>query len=158
MLDFNKLVVFCVLSITIDAFAHSDHSSHDWRADKDAFKSAKIDTKNYLNQSILEGSTPPVTIQESEFRTKLEELTGIREVTIDGKKAHIPERGSNPGKDLARTWLKQEFEALGFTIKTQSYFALTGERGINFIAEKLGTSGKVLILSSHMDSVNNAGA
>jgi hypothetical protein len=158
MMNFSKLVILCTFSIAINAFALSDHSDHDWRADKEAFKSAKIDSRNYLNQPLLERNSAPVTILESEFRTKLEELTGIKEVTIDGIKIHIPERGSNPGKDLARAWLKQEFEALGFTIKTQTYFDLTGARGINFIAEKPGTSGKVLLLSSHMDSVNNAGA
>ena len=158
MLNFGKIVSVCTFLITVNTFAHTDHSDHDWRADKEAFKSTKVDTKNYLNQPLLEGNLVPITIQESEFRIKLEELTGIREVTIVGKKVHIPERGSNPGKELTRAWLKQEFEALGFTVKTQTYFDLVGARGINFIAEKLGTSGKVLILSSHMDSVNNAGA
>lgn len=89
------------------------------------------------------------------FREKLAVLSGAKPLMIDGRSVLIKERKSSAGLDAARAFLKQEYEALGFAV---SFAPFSG--GVNFVAEKLGTADpeKVLIVSSHIDSVGNAGA
>ncbi len=67
----------------------------------------------------------------------------------------IKERKSSESLDLARDFLKEEYEAIGFEVSLQPFAS-----GVNFIAEKKGSKNpeKVLILSSHIDSVGNKGA
>ncbi|MEQ1877437.1 MAG: M20/M25/M40 family metallo-hydrolase [Bdellovibrionia bacterium] len=152
-----KFIVLFLFSISFQtAGAHDDH---DWRLDKAAFASVSVDTKNYvpagqeihLNQVFSRAL--PAVVQEAEFKFKLEELTGVREITLGGKPFKITDRGSAAGRELARQSLAQEYRSLGFQVFQHAY-----NGGANFIAEKPGTSGKVLIVSSHMDSVFNAGA
>jgi|CXWL01.1.fsa_nt_gi hypothetical protein len=129
---------------------HPSHSDMDWRDDKAAYKSVEPDATVYPR---LPRSGAAITISAAEFKEKLEELTGVREVTIAGNKVRIPQRGGAQGLDLARAWLAQEYQKIGFQTSTHQF-----RRGVNFIAKKPGTSGKTLIISAHLDSVNNAGA
>ncbi|MBC7691162.1 MAG: M20/M25/M40 family metallo-hydrolase, partial [Methylotenera sp.] len=65
----------------------------------------------------------------------------------------LANRGKKTGRTAARQFLKEEFESFGFTVSEQNYGS-----GSNLIAERVGTSGKILVVSAHYDSVNNAGA
>ena len=89
------------------------------------------------------------------LKEHLAALSGEKAVTIDGKSYTIKERGSANNKALARSYLKAVYEQLGFTVSEQKY----SNSGINFVAERAGSeAGKFLLLTSHLDSVNNAGA
>jgi hypothetical protein len=89
------------------------------------------------------------------LKEKVEELSGVRTVAIGGTPTKITERGSNNGRELTRTYLKEQYVALGYQVGTHNY----GQGAANFIAERRGQDpSKVLIISSHLDSVGNAGA
>ena len=73
---------------------------------------------------------------------------------IDGKEFKITERGGKAGRELARRYLEQEYRAAGYDVAMKAY-----KTGSNFVAELKGsTPDRVLIISSHFDSVGNAGA
>ena len=100
-------------------------------------------------------ASPTVAIDPDYLKQKLEELSGVRPVIVNGTSQTITERGSAAGRKLARDFLKQEYEALGFTVSSQVY----GNGGNNFIAERSGRDpSKAVLVTSHLDSVNNAGA
>ncbi len=148
----NRKLLLLSLIFAVARLQAKAGDSHNWKTDKKAFASAEVDPRVYPKiLNTLDAQS--ITVQESEFKLKVEELTGVREVRLNGEVARIVERGSDRGRQLARQWLEQEYKALGFVVSQHNY-----GRGANFIAEKKGSSGKVLILSSHMDSMSNAGA
>lgn len=128
------------------AFAHSDH---DWREDFAAFLSVRYEE--------VPVSKARVSFEERVdmefFKEKLAVLTG--EVGIPGSGQVISERKSTVGLDLARKFLAQEYTSLGFSVGYHPFSS-----GVNIIAEKKGTTHpeKILIISSHIDSVGNKGA
>lgn len=138
-----------LLTLFVSATAGA-HSLDDWRLDKRAFASARVDTRIYRPGKTRIEDFP---IDKQDFQNYVEQLSGKSPVVIGGVSYAIRDRGNTTGRDIARKWLAQEYAALGFTVATDN---ING--GQNFVAEKAGTSGKVLILSSHMDSVYNAGA
>jgi hypothetical protein len=93
--------------------------------------------------------------------TKLRQLSGAVPTTVGGQTVTISERRSDAKKALARAWLRQEYEALGFTV-TEVPYARENEElagGVNLVAEHPGTDpNRWLIVSAHYDSVGNAGA
>jgi len=121
--------------------------------------------KSVLNTILLIGlvlsskvlaETPPLpslSINPLEFEEKLREFTGAADVQINGRLYRITERKSDHGRDLARQWLNQEYQKIGFN----TYLHVYGS-GSNFIAEKTGKTKKIIVVSSHLDSVGNAGA
>ncbi len=139
-----------ILSISFIVTVARAHDTHDWSTDADAFASATVDKKIYFTEKNKKASA---IISEDEFKFKLGQLSGTQDVLINNQKVRILERGSAAGRELSRQWLTQEYRALGFNVFQHTY-----EGGANLIAEKPGTSGKVLILSAHMDSVGNSGA
>lgn len=157
----NRLVVGVgiLTAFAVSAHDHAATDRTDWRGDLNAYLQATDDVSFHLSStldSILESvleSTAPFPISSAEFKSKLEEFSGVREFELAGVPRKIGERKSTEGRTLAREWLKKNYEALGFEVSLHSY-----SRGANFIAERKGTSGKILILSSHLDSVGNAGA
>ncbi|MEK6774095.1 MAG: M28 family peptidase [Bdellovibrionota bacterium] len=149
----NLFIFICLFSGVSSAVAGPNHETHNWSTDHKAFASAKIDSRRFLNNLNVFEKSQSFEILASDFKLKLEELTGVRDIKINGATARINERGSDKGRKLARQWLAQEYQVLGFVVTEHNY-----GKGANFIAEKIGNSGKVLILSSHMDSVSNAGA
>lgn len=89
------------------------------------------------------------------LKEQIAALSGEKAIMIDGQSYTIKERGSASNKALARRYLKSVYEQLGFTVSEQKY----STSGSNFVAERAGTeAGKYLLLTSHLDSVNNAGA
>jgi hypothetical protein len=155
----SKFLGLCFfISTTLFSFPAWAHQADDWRGDARAFKSVRIDRRDYLgrkqNFSDFErGGLEPVTIDESEFQKMMEQLSGKVPVILDGASMTITERGGAAGRNLARRWLTQEYVNLKYAVSTDNFSG-----GANLIAEKAGTSGKTLILSSHLDSVGNAGA
>lgn len=131
-----KKLLIPFLFIPLTVFAHSDH---DWREDFHAFLDVKESFPIFRN---LKSFPRMDRIDMDSFKANL--------VTFSAQ-----ERGSLKGLDVARSFLKAEYEKLGFKVSLQPFAT-----GTNFIAEKVGTltPEKVLVLSSHIDSMNNQGA
>ncbi len=138
------LLLSCLFIST--AFAHGDQ---DWREDYEAFLSVQYETLPRIKSSV------PFTerVNMEFFQEKLAILTG--DVTVPGTTQKITERKSTAGLDLTRKFLTDEYQKLGFTTELQPFGS-----GVNFVAEKKGTTHpeKILVLSSHIDSVGNKGA
>lgn len=159
------LVIF-VFS-TINAFAHEGHN---WLNDKKAYQSV-------APLSIPEAASlkkyGDINISTDFLKTKLSELSGATSVKIGNETVTISERKSATNRILARKYLIQEYDKLGFATGLAPYGSnksvgttwggsknkYLNATKANFIAEKTGQDpSKVLIISSHMDSVGNAGA
>ncbi len=140
-----KYLLLSCLLIT-SAFAHGDH---DWREDYEAFLSVQYETLPRMKSFI------PFTerVDMELFQEKLAILTG--DVVVPGTTQKIAERKSTAGLDLTRKFLTDEYQKIGFTTELHPFAS-----GVNFVAEKKGTTRpeKILILSSHIDSVGNKGA
>lgn len=134
------------LLLSTAVFAHSDH---DWREDYEAFLSVSYETIPMAKSNV------PFTerVNMDFFQEKLAVLTGIN--VVPGTTQMIAERKSTAGLDLTRKFLSDEYKKLGFDVALHPFGS-----GVNFIAEKKGTTRpeKILILSSHIDSVGNRGA
>lgn len=134
------------LLVSVSAFAHGDQ---DWREDYEAFLSVQYETLPKMKSSV------PFTerVNMEFFQEKLAILTG--DVVVPGTTLKINERKSTAGLDLTRKFLTDEYQKIGFTTALHPFGS-----GVNFVAEKKGTThpDKILILSSHIDSVGNKGA
>ncbi|WP_437637552.1 M28 family metallopeptidase [Sorangium sp. So ce854] len=109
-------------------------------------------------RTALDGETPDITIDAAFLEARLKELSGATPVNIGGRSVTIRERGSENGRSLTRTWLKQQYQALGLTVQEHTYRS-GWNQGVNVTADRRGADpSRVLILSAHYDSVNNAGA
>lgn len=136
--------------------AHPNHrmdlSDHDWREDYEAYLMVNYEIRT--SQSGLINSTPKKSRVDTKFMAdSLQVFSGA--LPVPGTNEKITERSSVKKLDLARTFLMDEYKKLGFEVSLQPFGT-----GTNFIAEKKGlkTPEKVLVLSSHIDSVGNAGA
>ncbi|WP_438027828.1 M28 family peptidase [Sorangium sp. So ce233] len=109
-------------------------------------------------RTAFEGETPDITIDAAFLEARLKELSGATPVNLGGRSVVIRERGSENGRSLARTWLRQQYQALGFNVQEHTYRS-GWSQGVNVTADRAGADpSRVLILSAHYDSVNNAGA
>jgi len=147
--------------------AHHDHDEHhhNWRLDTSAFKSTKMYNftnlfdKNikFLNSNItpLIFSLPKIEIDQKLFKEKMQMFSGALE-SEPGVflKSRCGIKQITPAVDF----LQKEYEGLGYTTKKQSV-GLT-KKYLNFVAIKKGTAEnpKIIVVSSHIDSVCNAGA
>ena len=124
-----------ILLLTFNAWAHDEH---DWREDYEAYLSVEVES-HFQTKSFR---SLPSRIDMEFFKEKLKTFASF-------------ERKSNENLDIARKFLKIEYEKLGFEVSFHPFGS-----GTNFIAEKKGSVSpeKVLILSSHIDSVGNKGA
>lgn len=142
----KQLLLAATALLSFEAFAHEDH---DWRQDYQAYLSVSYELPSipFKRKQIQTRSRLDMNF----FKSKLEILAGVTPY----QNAIIKERKSQDGLDRTRAFLKEEYEKLGFTVSFQPF-----GNGINFIAEKMGTTtpDKVLVLSSHIDSVGNKGA
>jgi hypothetical protein len=150
------LLLAVIASLPASALAHD---TTDWRTDAEAFRSARAARlKPRRLAPVLSperaANYPDLVIDAAHLKQKLSQLAGAVPVTIDGRSVTIPERGGAQGRALALKFLAQEYAALGFTTSAPSF-----GRGANFVAERRGSDpSRVLILSAHVDSVDNAGA
>lgn len=127
------------------------HEGHDWREDYQAYLSVRYEMPAIPFKSRQDLTFRASRLDMNFFKEKLSQLAGF--LPYQGEL--IKERKSNANLDRARALLKEEYEKLGFTVALHPFGS-----GTNFIAEKKGvqTPNKVLVLSSHIDSVGNAGA
>jgi Zn-dependent M28 family amino/carboxypeptidase len=134
-----KNLILASLLVTFSAFAHDEH---DWRQDYSAYLSVQ-----YEMPMSYQKTTAP------KFFTKRVDMNFFKEKLIT--LSNTSDRRSTDNLDVARQFLKAEYEKLGFTVRFEAFGG-----GSNFVAEKLGTTQpqKVLILSSHIDSVRCKGA
>lgn len=153
LMGFMKILIIFAFSIS-SVFAHQD-LSHTWLGDKAAYKSVKKMEMGHFVKSNRK-ALDLVTVDKTFLEEKLAQYSGAADVEINGKVTRIKERRSSEGRALARSFLKNEYQKLGFSVQEHSYG--TFRKGANFVAEKKGQIDRVLILSSHIDSVRNAGA
>jgi hypothetical protein len=134
-----KNLILVAILVTSSAFAHEEH---DWRKDYMAYLSVQYE----LPMSYKKTAAP-------KFFTKRVDMDFFKEKLIT--LSNTSDRRSTENLDLTRQFLKAEYEKLGFTVRFEAFGG-----GSNFVAEKLGTTQpqKVLILSSHIDSVRCKGA
>lgn len=128
-----KYLILAIISL--NAFAHD---SHDWREDYEAYLAVEVETPLFRKVKL----NTPKRVDMEFFREKLASFASI-------------ERKSNENLDIARAMLADEYKKIGFEVSLHPFGS-----GTNFIAEKKGTKNpeKVLVLSSHIDSVGNKGA
>lgn len=148
-----KLIILAML-FSLSTLAHEEH---DWRYDYEAYLSI-----NYEAPLIFRHKSKRLSLKLSHheidmefFKEKLAILTGDGPYIKDGKELFIKERRSQKSLDIARSFLDEEYQKLGFSTELHTFGG-----GVNFIAEKKGSRDpqKILILSSHIDSVGNKGA
>ncbi|XXT21965.1 M20/M25/M40 family metallo-hydrolase [Sorangium sp. So ce429] len=109
-------------------------------------------------RATLDGEALDIAIDAGFLEARLGELSGATPVTVGGRTVVIRERGSESGRSLARAWLRQQYDALGFTVREHTYRS-GWSQGVNVIAERPGADrSRFLIISAHYDSVSNAGA
>ena len=130
----KKLIFSLGCLLSVSAFAHNDH---DWREDYQAYLSVSYE---------LPGSIAKAQKSRLNMNFFKEKLNTLSQTTDRRSKANL---------DISREFLKAEYEKLGFTVRFETFGS-----GANFVAEKIGTStpAKILILSSHIDTVSCKGA
>lgn len=138
----HLLLAFTLLQANV--WAHDDH---DWSSDYLGFLSVEYMVTPVSSKKIKRAKRIDVEF----YKEKLAIFSGDK--AFNGQM--IKERGTAKNLDIARAFLKAEYEAVGFEVSLQPFSS-----GVNFIAEKKGLKNpeKVLILSSHIDSVGNKGA
>lgn len=126
---------FLILFLSASVHAHDDH---DWRLDYEAYLNVQV-SPSPINKMRVHSSK---RIDMEFFKEKLTTFASIN-------------RKSTEDLDKSRAFLAEEYKKLGFEVSFQPFGT-----GTNFIAEKKGSrdSSKVLVLSSHIDSVGNKGA
>lgn len=128
------ILVALLLSATV-----LGHDDHDWRLDYEAYLNVRTEPSPLLKMrsQIVSGR-----IDMDFFREKLTTFASV-------------ERKSTLNLNVSRNFLSEEYKKLGFEVSLHPFGA-----GTNFIAEKKGITdpSKILILSSHIDSVGNKGA
>lgn len=132
-----KTLLLATLILSSAAFAHGDR---DWRNDYEAYLNVQIEHP-VMNKS-MKTFGAPARLDMEFFKEKL--------VVFASRN-----RKSQEDLDVSRAFLAEEYKKLGFETALHPFGS-----GTNFIAEKKGSVDptKVLILSSHIDSVGNKGA
>ncbi len=132
-----------LLLLTLFSLPVWPHENHDWRTDYEAYLSVSYEFPLAGIKNLKSHGIKKERIDISFFKEKLKQFSAT------------PDRRSNENLDSARLFLEEEYNQIGFSVSSQPF-----GNGTNFIAEKLGSKNpeKVLILSSHIDSVKCAGA
>ncbi len=156
----KKILTLSLLMIPLFVTLADEHShSHDhlWSEDKAAFKYTENALKIKSNRVMPLNSTL-ISVDDAYFSQKLKEFSGAAPILLNGNEVIISERGSKKGLDNALLFLEAEYDLHGFNV---SYHDFGGwfSKGKNFVATKKGQDpSKIIIISSHIDSVGNAGA
>lgn len=132
-----KTLLLATLIASTSALAHE---GHDWREDYMGYLSVEYEMPSSTYSSKVQRRQAR-RVDMNFFKEKLITLTNTND------------RKDNNNLNIARQFLKSEYEQLGFEVRLETFGS-----GTNFVAEKKGTSGKVLILSSHIDTVRCKGA
>lgn len=117
----------------------------------------RVSVKKHL-PAALPRSSP---IEAERLMGHLRVLSGVDPIARagqPGKTTLIPERGSDEGRELTRSYLLQQFEAVGAQAETWCYQS-GFRKGCNVLARvDQPASAGTLVFTSHLDSVRNAGA
>lgn len=134
----KMLLLLSTLLVLPLAFAHDDH---DWRMDYEAYLNVNIEAP-MAQKSFRPINVAPKRVDMEYFKSALAIFASV-------------ERKSNANLDISRNFLTEEYKKLGFEVSLHPF-----STGTNFVAEKKGTKNpeKVLVISSHIDSVGNKGA
>jgi hypothetical protein len=155
-----SLLVLNLISINIFAASHEHAHNHLWSTDAKAFKYTQNQLKMKQKTAALASLKDSVliSIDRAFLAQRLKEFSGATPVTLNEGQVVISERGSKEGIKNALDYLSKEYQALGFTTEIEEFGSFFS-KGKNFVATKKGLdSSKVIIISSHIDSVGNAGA
>ena len=146
-----KRILLSALLLSHASLAHDE--DHDWRQDYEAYLNLTYELPIIRPVMKSKFDFKKSRINMANFKKNLAIFSGVDKVP--GTDKTIPERGNNTNLDLAREFLAAEYKKLGFEVSFHPFMS-----GSNFIAEKKGTKNpeKVLVLSSHIDSVGNKGA
>tara|TARA_Y100000768_G_scaffold388884_1_gene388290 strand:+ start:20554 stop:21516 length:963 start_codon:yes stop_codon:yes gene_type:complete len=146
-----------MLSSFAHEHSHQHDESHNWTLDKKAYQS----TRMYKKLNIFSKAThikkllmsPLIEIDQALFKEKLQMFSGAIESEPGVK---LNSRCKLSELEPTIEFLKREYSVLGYDANGMK----VGSRYLNFVAKKKGTSQnpKVLVISSHIDSVCNAGA
>lgn len=158
----RKILVPSVLAtLVFGSFALAslhEHDDHLWTHDEGAYQSYRVELNTTWPSA--GGQNPPapnpVPTSNTPSRTSTIDTKYLVEslAILSGEKdAVLANRGVPEGRDAARKFLREEFESFGLTVSEHTF-----RSGANIVAERTGKSGKILIVSAHFDSVNNAGA
>ncbi len=130
-----------LLPLMLISLAHA-HDKHDWRLDVMAYLSLEYQGPLVMAHHKSVQVAKSIELDMTFFKEKLKVFSSSK-------------RDSTKGLDRSRDMLKTEYQKLGYDVFFQPFGT-----GTNFIAEKKGKSapGRVLILSSHIDSFGNLGA
>ena len=153
-----KSIIFITMTLmtTLTAYAHGDHL---WSTDTKAFEYTEnmLQNKSISPKEILKDSTL-INVDGSFFSQRLKEFSGATPVILNGNSVNISERGSKEGIENALLYLTNEYKNLGYESEIKEFGSFFS-KGKNFIATKKGQdSSKVILITSHIDSVGNAGA
>lgn len=165
-LIFSTLLVSCVFahtheqkSLMVDETLHNlatDYEAFNYNYENQGklFQKLNIKNKNLVFESAtLKDFNKKVTLEY--LKEELQKISGDTDIIQDNQRVNIPERSKTENIKKAAQYLYEKYESYGFSKKPQ-----TNSKYNNIIVEKLGTTNpeKVLVLSSHIDSVGNAGA
>lgn len=151
------IIITLLTLLSQNIFAGDKHQL--WSNDSKAFEYTKAKLASKSKRTIKNSKEVAlISIDEQFFSDKLKQFSGAEPIVLNGRSITISERGSKDGIDNALEYLKQEYELLGYQTEIKAFGSLFS-KGKNFIATKKGSdSSKVIIISSHIDSVSNAGA
>lgn len=156
----KKLLLFTLMTspLALAGNHHLHDYDHLWSTDKQAYKYTKNKLKNFKKSNVVLKDSTLINVDGSFFADKLAEFSGAKPVQLNAQTVTISERGSKTGIDNALKYLTNEYQNLGFQTELKEFGSFFS-KGKNFIATKKGSdSSKVIIVSSHIDSVSNAGA
>ena len=112
--------------------------------------------KNIPNSNKLLTELPKITLDSEYLKSKLMELSGASPIKLGEKKVFLKERYSKEGKKLAREFLEREYTSLGYQVREHEFGQFFS--GVNFIAEKKGSTRSYYMITSHYDTVRTVGA
>lgn len=104
------------------------------------------------------------TIQDENLRITLEEFSGVRPVQFKNRSVVIKERGSPEGRKLGALYILQRLGQMGLQAKllpytyTQMIFIKYTGNNVEAIVPGTNPNAGTIIISAHLDSVDNAGA
>jgi hypothetical protein len=87
-------------------------------------------------------------ISPEALRGWLERLTGVEPFAHAGQMVTITERATEPSRALTRAYLRQEYQALGYTVSEPTYAT-----GTNLVASRAGSEPEIVIVGGHYDTV-----
>lgn len=168
----KSLIISALIISSLYAHTHDqkslmvDETLHNLATDYEAFnytyenQGQLFNKLNFKKNNEIIFDNPTLTnfqnkISLDYLKEELQKISGDADIIQDNQRVNIPERSKTENIKKAADYLYAQYEAYGFKRKPQ-----TNSKYNNIIVEKLGSTNpeKVLIISSHIDSVGNAGA